>query len=402
MENIIVVGTGDLYQRFLAPALSYMQNKEINLIATVDIKPKFSNEDAFSGIEHRVRTQNQPLSKLLDDLKEKNPIVILGHVNDLHVSDAVDLVSNGFRIMLEKPYAVNIEELNILEKLIKENPSKIFLMEYYLMRKMAPLFLLSGIIKKDSFYFKTEEVFRKRESYGELDLLSGKMKEILGTPLHVEIKILESEGDSGKLDHRGAHVVDTRKGGGMIQDMAVHSLIPLFVLEDFLGKVKSISSTGIIKRAVCEEFYNFAQQKYHVPQEFIGETYAEINLVTDKGIPIDITVGKYIKNSPTKKNILIVGTKGKIDLDMHENFLLIRSWNDLTIDKIDLVNTKSNRYYPIIKTGLEFFSGGNPFLIDLTSNQLESQRLILEILEKSKDIPIKLYHEGEHYSNILH
>ena len=184
--------------------------------------------------------------------------------------------------------------------------------------------------------------------------------------------------------------------------MAVHSLIPLFVLEDFLGKVKSISSTGIIKRAVCEEFYNFAQQKYHVPQEFIGETYAEINLVTDKGIPIDITVGKYIKNSPTKKNILIVGTKGKIDLDMHENFLLIRSWNDLTIDKIDLVNTKSNRYYPIIKTGLEFFSGGNPFLIDLTSNQLESQRLILEILEKSKDIPIKLYHEGEHYSNILH
>ena len=55
-----------------------MQNKEINLIATVDIKPKFSNEHAFSGIEHRVRTQNQPLSKLLDDLKEKNPIVILG------------------------------------------------------------------------------------------------------------------------------------------------------------------------------------------------------------------------------------------------------------------------------------------------------------------------------------
>ena len=118
--------------------------------------------------------------------------------------------------MLEKPYAVNIEELNILEKLIKENPSKIFLMEYYLMRKMAPLFLLSGIIKKDSFYFKTEEVFRKRESYGGLDLLSGKMKEILGTPLHVEIKILESEGDSGKLDHRGAHVADTRKGGGII------------------------------------------------------------------------------------------------------------------------------------------------------------------------------------------
>lgn len=403
MENIIVVGIGDLYQRFLAPALSYMQNKETNLIATVDIKPKNSDE-FFSEVSHRIRQFNEPLSSLLSDFKEKNPIVILAHVNDLHLRDTEDLVSNGFRVMLEKPYVVDFKQLESLRNLIEKNPKKIFLMEYYLTRKLAPLLLLLGVIKKDSFYLKTEEVFRRRETFGGLDLFSGKLKEILGDPLHLEISILESEGDSGKLEHRGDHVVDIRKGGGMLQDMGIHSLVPILLLEDYIGKIEQpIYPSAISGRGVCEEFYNFAREKYQIPKEFIGETYAKMTFITNKKIPIDISIGKYIKNSPTKKNVLIIGTKGKIDLDMHENFLTLRSWNEQFFDRIDLINTKQNRYYPVIKIGLDFFHDQNSLLIDLTKHQIASQQLILEILEKAKEIsPNKLYSEGEHHNNILH
>jgi len=401
MENIIVVGTGDVFNRFLAPSLEILEfQRFLDVIATVDIKKRQPLEYLSEKIEHRIRTCDEDLSNLLSDLKEKNPIVILAHDNDLHYSDTKDLVKEGFRIMLEKPYVINKKQLYSFKKLIRENPQEVFLMEYYLMRKMSPLFLLSGMINKDSFYLGTEEVFREREAMKSLDTYVGKLEDLIGDPVSVKIKILESRGDSGRLDHRGVYLFDTRRGGGVIQDMGIHALMPLFVLQNYLGQVDKSFSQGDIKTARSNEFDDLAKDKYNIPQKFIAETYVEINLTSAKKVPIKIAVGKYIADAPTQKNLVLQGTKGKIDLNMHENFMHVYN-NHKLIDRIDLVNTKRNRYYPVIRTGLEHFKGRNPFSIDPSSISIDAQELALNIIEKSKTNPPKLYKTGELHNNIF-
>lgn len=403
MENVIAVGTGDVFHRFIAPSLEILELQQLlKVLATVDIKKRASLEYLSEKIEHRVRVSEEPLSELLADLKPKNPIVLLAHDNDLHYQDAKDLINSGYKVMLEKPYVVNQSELGNLKELISQAPNQIFLMEYYLMRKMSPLLLLAGIIKPGSFYIGSEEVFRERETYRDLKEYAGKLEDILGDPVSIKIGILESQGDSGKLDHRGAHVFDIRRGGGMLQDMGIHALIPLFALEKYLGKVDKSFIKGSVRLAESKEFYNLAKSKYNLPDNFIGETYAEIEMATEQKIPITISVGKYIADSPTQKDLVLKGTKGKIDLNMHENFMHIYRGNDL-IDRIDLVNTKRNRYYPVIRNGMEYFSGQNPSLsIPSSDIQISSQELILNIIEKSRrDNHIKLYENGEKPSHIF-
>ena len=188
----------------------------------------------------------------------------------------------------------------------------------------------------------------------------------------------------------------------MLQDMGIHALIPLFALEKYLGKVDKSFIKGSVRLAESKEFYNLAKSKYNLPDNFIGETYAEIEMATEQKIPITISVGKYIADSPTQKDLVLKGTKGKIDLNMHENFMHIYRGNDL-IDRIDLVNTKRNRYYPVIRNGMEYFSGQNPSLsIPSSDIQISSQELILNIIEKSRrDNHIKLYENGEKPSHIF-
>jgi len=402
MDNIIVVGTGDVFHRFLAPSLEILELQQLlKGLVTVDIKKREPLEYLSEKIEHRVRTPGQALNDLISDLKEKNPIIILAHDNDFHYQDTKELISNGFRVMLEKPYVVNRKQFDSLKTLHNENPGKIFFMEYYLMRKMSPLFLLSGMINQNSFYLEKEEIFRERETTKSLSSYAGRLKEILGEPISVMINILESQRDSGRLDHRGSHVFDIRRGGGMIQDMGVHSFMPIFVLEDYLGAIDKSFAEAKIKTARCDEFEHVAKLKYNIPEEFRGETYAEIDLVTKKGIPIKVAVGKYTADAFAQKNLVLQGEKGKIDLNMHENFMHIYSGNVL-IDRIDLVNTKRNRYYPVIRTGLEYFKNKNPFSIDLSKTQLDAQELVINILERAKENNSVGYKGGEYRHNIFY
>ena len=405
MENIIVVGTGDVFHRFIAPSLEILEfQRLLKVLATVDIKQRATLEYLQESVKHKVRTSEESLSSLFDDLKENNPIVILSHDNDLHYEDTKNLISSGFRIMLEKPYVVNSSQFNSLKRLIEDNKEKVFLMEYYLMRKMLPLFLLSGMIKKDSFYLEGEEVFRGKDFANGLKNYIGKLKEILGDPVSLKIKILEGRGDSGKLDLRGGHVFDSRRGGGMIQDMGIHALIPLFGLENYIGTVDKSFANGEVRVAACGEFMEVAKKKYNLPERFIGETYAEIDLTTGKGVPVNISVGKYIADRPSQKNLILRGTKGKIDLDMYGNFMHIYE-GDKIIERIELVNPKRSRYYPVIKTGLEHFNNKSPFFVNMSDIQMNSQEMALNIIDKSREgresNTIKSYDLGEHAYNVF-
>src|SRR3989344_2810117 len=160
--NLIMVGVGDYWKGFAKPTLAAMESEGlINLLANVDINPRSLSENYPK--EHYVREENQLLSELLAEKKELNPVVILGHLNHLHTPDAEELVHNGYPVLIEKPYSVDREQLNVLKKLISENPNKVALAEYYLTMKAAPLLIATGQIKEDSFYFEKDGVIKVNE-----------------------------------------------------------------------------------------------------------------------------------------------------------------------------------------------------------------------------------------------
>ena len=402
MKDIIVVGTGDVFRRFLAPSLGLLEAQRLlRALATVDIREREPMGCLSEGIEHRMRAFDEALSALLEDLKGKNPIVILAHDNDLHYQDTKDLVDSGFQVMLEKPYVIGKDQLDSFKQLVSEHPQRVFLMGYYFMRKMAPLLLLAGILRKDSFYLQTEEVFQRDGSANGLESYSGKLEEILGEPVSLKVRTLESAGFSGQLDHRGSYVFDVRRGGGMIQDMGIHALLPLFILDQYLGKVDISFAAGQVRTARCRECYNLSRSKYGIPEECIAETYSEIELQTEKGIPITVSVGKYTADVPTHKNLVLKGTKGEIDLDMHEHRMHIYKKGKL-IDRIELINSPGSKYYPVLRTGLEYCNGGSPFTIDFSQKQLDAQELTLAILERARTTgQAVMYESGEQSENIF-
>lgn len=401
MINVVVVGTGDLYQRFLAPSLEDLRAEgRAKIIRTIDIIPR-KDEEFLKDVEHKLRSPEQKLSEILSDLKGEDPIVILGHVNHLHISDAEDLVTQGFRVMIEKPYAINFNQLEILKKLILENPSKIFLLDYYLKRKAAPLLFLSGAIKKNTFYENTEKVMRKREDLLKGQFLEEDLVSLIGEPVSVKIDILEGQNITGKLDHRGAHLFHMDYGGGMLQDLGLHAAVVLFALQDYLGKVDLSFEKGNIRLAQCREYINLADKMHQIPEEKISESYAEMNFKTLNQIPVEIFVGKYVKDREDQKKLLIQGKKGKIIMDFHSNFLEIYQHGQLK-GRTELINTKKERYYPVIRAALEFFEGRSVFNQNPLELMFNSQEFILNVLKKAREKhAIKIYDQGEDYPNIF-
>ena len=134
MENIIVVGNGDVFHRFIAPSLELLEHEgRAKTLCTIDIRQRADLEYLSEKIEHRIRTPDEKLSDLLEDKKNESPIVILSHDTDMHYSDSKELLNSGFRVMLEKPYVSSAQQFKDFEKLVSENSGRIFLMEYYLM-----------------------------------------------------------------------------------------------------------------------------------------------------------------------------------------------------------------------------------------------------------------------------
>lgn len=402
MENTIVVGTGDLYYRFLAPTLDYMnKNREINILATVDIKPKPLNDELFPKTKHIIRTENQKLSELLADFKDMNPVVILGHAHHFHLSDAKDLLLNGFKVVVEKPYSVSKSELDELKILLKKFNNRIVLLDYYLKRKAIPLIHVFGAINKGNFYHNTEEVMLAKEmGKTKLDFY-GKIKNLIGDPVSVKAYILEGNDDSGRLENRGIHLYNVKYGGGMIHDLGLHAVAPLFLMKNYIGEIDKKFKNGKVRIAQSREYLNKSMNLYPLSEKEVAETYAEFVFSTSKKVPVSIFVGKYVSNIEDQKKIVIVGKKGSLKMDLYKNVLYLME-NNREKKIIELVNSKHLRYYPVIKSAIEILNKRNPFKFDVNKVLFDSQEFILNVVSKSRQKnTIRIYNSGEEYYNVF-
>ncbi len=402
MRKIILVGTGDYYKNIVSSSLNIMKKEGLlELFATCSRDLKDLNKpDVFSRIEHIGRSGPEKLSVLLSDFRNEETIVLLSHANKFHTPDAEDLVRNNFKVIVEKPYCINKSQLGTLQNLISSQPDKIGLLEYYLTMKSIPLLILAGEIKKDSFYFKKEGLLKKckglRSFVDNITKLSGRIEEFIGKPKFVLVDLFEGEGQTGRLNHRGASLCDLRKGGGMIQDLGIHAVSPLFALEDYLGNIDESFKKGKVRIAKCKEYIQMVKRKFGLPNNYIGETYAEIEFSTSKSVPIKVSVGKYVLNNKNQRKMVIIGSKGKAFLDLSSCSLFLSTNNRPEIKIIEIPQKPSSKYYPVIRAGLEVLEGHSPFSFNVRETALRAQLFILNVLEKAYlgKIKIGLYKSG--------
>ena len=386
--EIIVVGTGQFYKEWLGPAIAALQSEgRANLAATVDLKAADA-VPTIRGIDdtlHLQRREGVALSDLLADLHADNPVVVLGHSNESHVNDAWNLLDSGFRVLMEKPYALTLNEMMEVHALARMYQGRVAFGEYYLTFKAAPLLALEGMLKPDSFYFTRDGTLTYRQPGWErltggapADIFGkqGKLEELIGKPRYVLSEVLEGEDLTGIISHRGPHLSDIRIGGGMIQDLGVHALTTIMALDSYFGKLDSHFENGEIRIAECRQYAEAVSQQHHIPPEFIGESYAEAKALTYAGLPISLAVGKYVLPNVNQRRLVVVGEHGSAHLDLSSCTLSL-TVHDADLGPVLQAPKGAQKYYAVLRSALEQLEGNDPFLFPSTGACLNAQELVL-------------------------
>ncbi len=385
---LILVGTGEYYRKILVPTLKLLREEGIALpVLTVDIHPREDGDDIFfASVPHRMRREGEKLSDMLEDMKESNPVVILGHANHLHVRDAEDLVSHGFRVLIEKPFALTSEELSRLQTVIDDESSKVGLIEYYLTMKSAPLFAHTGHLDKESFFF-TRGLMRQGIASDALSSINS-----IGGIVSVTVEVLEGEGLVGRLDHRGEHLISRKKGGGMIHDLGIHAIAPLIPLRDFIGEL--LPSTMSVRTAHSSEYVKMAEQLFDLEPHEVGESYAEITLTTSKDIPVCVRVGKYVCHGENRRSLTMKGKNGSIVLDLTNPRVTLMRSDGKEESAYSLPKTEE-KYYSVLRTSLLELEGQSPYSFSVSKASLNAQALVLQAVTLTEDRGVEnLYDSG--------
>lgn len=392
---LVLVGTGEYYQKILVPALTRLMREGIaKPILTLDIKPREDSASSlFSSVPHRVRKEGEKLSHMLRDVLPDNPVVILGHANHLHVDDAEDLHAHGFRVLIEKPYTRTLEELSRIEAVIEGESPRVGLIEYYLTMKAAPLFACTGHLKRDSFFIGEKLLQKEPEHANPVNI------ETIGEVTSITVDVLEGEGLVGRVDHRGAHLISRAHGGGMIHDLGIHAIAPLIPLEEYIGEL--LPDTLRVQTAHSKEYVEMAEELFGIPRTEVAESYAEISLTTTQGIPVHIRVGKYVCHNENRRALTLTGTDGSLILDLSNPALTLREEGVHKRTLYTLPKTEE-KYYAVLRASLLELNGESPYSFSISRASLRAQALVLHAVALTEDRGVEsLYDSGLNPEDIV-
>lgn len=375
MIPLILVGTGDHYRRTLLPSIATLEKSDNSrLIASVDTRPL----EESSGFPHFVRAHGQPLSEILDSFKSLDPIVYLAHPHNLHTMDALDLVNAGFRVAIEKPYAITFEELNKLRAHTSQSESRIFLAEYYLMAEAAPLLNALRLVTTDSFLH--HEFGLLKAGPATLLLSNADLSDLIGAVRFVYVDILEGKGEAGTFEHRGDEYADRKKGGGIIMDLGVHAFAPLVAIAKWIGEIRA--PFRAVESAVAMEFRSHAISK-GIAANHIAETYSTTSFETTKGIPVVMGVAKYTPSDRNQRRLILVGEEGEAMLDMSSATLYVAHGDKCPEVAWRLETNAASKYVPVLKTILDSASQKDNFAFNTNEVCYKSQDLTLAWRDQS-------------------
>jgi predicted dehydrogenase len=372
MLSLVVVGAGTHYKRTLFPSIRMLQAEGlVKLVATVDLEGTRTPSP-----NHLLRSAKQQLSQLLEaDRRFKNlnfkPLVYLAHAHDLHTPDAIDLISAGFRVAIEKPYSVSLSELRSLLPNIKD--SQAFLAEYYLMTEAAPLLRALDLIAPHSFFIRERSLWLSGPKL--ITVETHGLANLIGNIRLIHAEIIEGSGRTGTFEGRGPQFADRRRGGGVIMDLGVHVLAPLVAIASLIGDLNG--KFQCVESAVCREFVSYAK-KLGISPEDIPETYSHATTVTSAGIPIHLQVAKYTPKQRNQRRLVIFGDGGEARLSMTGATLYVGRGDDPPGRVWKLRKRQSTKFVPVLRTMVESLAGIPSYKFNVNEVCYLSQYLALK------------------------
>jgi predicted dehydrogenase len=246
-EKIGVVGAGDVWKKFIMPALAqrgsqvYVCDKKFDSHNSPESREK--ERDVFSklvkkvGAQDRIEVVSGGISALPNDLNYVAVLTPPSH--HLDVIMQIMIAKRGVPIAVEKPLVANYDQLNKLKRLL---PYPIYCIDWQVMHALPLLEASRTEIPFGSAFsgaVQTEVCDRAACDDFAFDL--GKVRKI-------SARLVEGgENPLGDIDANRKtrpELFDFDKGGGVLFDMAVHPLNVLAVLgfrvsgvvEGFLGK----------------------------------------------------------------------------------------------------------------------------------------------------------------------
>jgi predicted dehydrogenase len=378
MANLIVVGCGDHYQSNVAATLAAMQAAgEIAVVATVDRRP-FA---APGGTPHIVRRDGQSLAECLQPFGALDPVVFLAHAHEFHAPDARDLVAAGFRVIVEKPYAISPADMAAFRVLVREHPRRVAPVESFAVMRAIPLLYAAGLVEPDTFYTRGPGSLQVPATGPTLAEVRGTLQAI-GRPRMVLTDVLEGQGARGRFEHRGVQYADSRVGIGVILDMALHSLGPLHALESVTGVLPPAPEVSV-RTAVCDRLVRHAADAHGVPPRFVPETYAEIELSTATGVPVLVCVGKYVLPQAIQRRLVIVGDQGEAFLDLTTSTLSIGTREGTPRPVLSLPCAGALGYRAVLLACLGMLAGETLYGFDPAEAALRANELCLDLHQRA-------------------
>lgn len=121
--NVAVVGTGGFTKVKLLPILNSLPGVSIHSIietqASVAVTVSSHYAASFYGNDYQVLLDNPDIHA-----------VVIATPHSLHAQQALDCLSAGKAVFVEKPAAVNDEELRVLEEFLEKNPQSLYCVDF--------------------------------------------------------------------------------------------------------------------------------------------------------------------------------------------------------------------------------------------------------------------------------
>lgn len=378
MQQIVVVGAGESHRKNNRPSLAFLERQGIaRLAGTIDIEER-------GGPNHRVRSSpEQPLEELVPE----GAVVLQSQPNEYRVEDTKRLIEAGFTTLIEKPYCLDTKDVNFFEQAVENLDGA--LLEYGLAYKAIPLLWLAGKTAKGVHEAQGLLATPRSDLYGSLH-------ELLGPIQRVSIRYLEGKGDTGKVDHRGQHLTDTRLGGGMILDLGTHALAPMVALEDCIGALGEARDLRVARNV---DYLDWARAS-GIPAKHVGESLAQFHYETDRGIPVDVVLGKYTPQEANHRKTVIEGECGRMTLDSDTYGLhYVGSEGEFTL----ALETANPRYANVLREGLEELAGSPRMSPGFSETSLQAHRHILTLRDEALSLLTKspAYAKGTPWAEAL-
>jgi predicted dehydrogenase len=311
---LTVIGAGDVVRKRYAEGMAALGSKPpLHIAAVIDVRPP--QDIGWAGQSSRVLQLTDQSPDGLVALLRSNGLAespaIIATPTAFHVPYALALMGLGMKVAIEKPFALNREQVRQFDEAIGRTGSRdVFLLGYYALEKGLPLFCLGLAGAAPDVYL---DQLQPRVQRSRLE----KLRRDLGRVRSIRAVLLEGRGDAAQLDHR-SWVLDARNGGNTLETF--YHLVCMTSAFVNIERARILSTALASHRETAEHY----RQQTGLPA---AETMTLAALASEEGASVRLACGKYVSERVHERWMEVTFEHGTAVADFERCVVKVRGPN---------------------------------------------------------------------------